>query len=1145
MLLKTSKQMPFEKEQIMPKLMRFLSCTFHSAPRRRLICRISGLAVLAAAGITAQAAPSSINLAANQQVIDGYGFSSAWCGQFSTAKNNALYNTLGFSLLRIRIDPNQYWTDETVNASAAHARGAKVLGTPWSPPAYMKDNTNVVHGSLLPGQYAAYATYLNQAANTIGLDYVSLQNEPDWNPDYEGCVWNGTQFQTFCASNAQVITKPVVMPEAVNFNNSLSDPTLNDATAASHVSIVAGHFYGGGNSVHQNALNKGKHVWETEHYLTGGQSDFNVSMQLAKEVSDAMNNQFSAYFWWWVNDGQNDGTCLVNSSGTIIKPGYILGQFAKWIRPNANRVTTDYNPTANIYVTAYEVTGGTNLVIVALNMGNSQVIQQFNIVNGTVAMLEGYRTSSSESMADAGGYAVSAGSFTAALPAQSVTTFVQTGGAGTPPAPGNLTATAVSGSQIDLAWTPNATNATAYLVERSTDNVIFSQLASLSASATNFSNTGLPGSSTYYYRVRAGNNGVFSLYSNTANATTLPGAPATPTGLTGVAGNGRVTLAWNASGGTPATGYNLKRSTTSGGPYTTVFALTATNFIDLPLSNLTAYYYVVVGTNSYGTSPNSTQVRLTPLPTALPAPWLDQDIGSVGQTGGASRNNTIATVTGSGADIWGNADAFHYDYFLATNDCTIIARVTSVENTDPWAKAGVMIRQTLAAGSSQAMMVITPGNGASFQWRATTGGTMSQSPSGGVSAPYWVKLVRTGSSFRGYMSADGGEWTQVGSAQTISMAGAVYVGLPVTAHDNTNLCTATFDNLWSTAPLGAWQHQDIGSVGAAGSATNSTSLFAVAGAGGDIWDNADAFNYAFLPVTNDCTIVARVTSVQNINVWSKAGVMIRASLDANAVNAYIAVTPNNGVTWQYRSSAGGTTANANTTGLNAPYWVKLVRSGNTFSGYRSPNGVTWTQQGTSQTFAMASTAYIGLAVTSHNSASLCTAAFDNVTAPGWPGLPAAPASLTATAGDVKVVLNWATTSNAGSYNVKSTTSSGGPYTLLTNVLTTGYTNTGLLNGTTYYYVVSSVNIAGESTNSLQAGATPAASPNLIISQTGTNFMFSWPAASAGFTLQATTNLASGNWATVTSAVPQLVGDQWLVALPFPTNAEPAYYRLTK
>src|SRR5436309_1337662 len=94
---------------------------------------IHALAAAMAAGAVSLSASAqcTINMTANQQVIDGYGFSSAWCGQLSSAKNNALYGTLGFSILRIRIDPNQSWTDETVNASAAHAAGAKVLGTPW------------------------------------------------------------------------------------------------------------------------------------------------------------------------------------------------------------------------------------------------------------------------------------------------------------------------------------------------------------------------------------------------------------------------------------------------------------------------------------------------------------------------------------------------------------------------------------------------------------------------------------------------------------------------------------------------------------------------------------------------------------------------------------------------------------------------------------------------------------------------------------------------------------------------------------------------------------------------------------------------------------------------------------------------------
>jgi len=468
-----------------------------------------------------------------------------------------------------------------------------------------------------------------------------------------------------------------------------------------------------------------------------------------------------------------------------------------------------------------------------------------------------------------------------------------------------------------------------------------------------------------------------------------------------------------------------------------------------------------------------------------------------------------------------------------------------VEDTDPWAKAGVMIRQSLSVGSAHAMMVITPGNGASFQWRSTTGGTMSQSPSGGVRAPYWVKLVRSGNSFRGYISPDGGAWSQVGVAQTISMGSAAYVGLPVTAHDNADLCTATFDNVWTTAPAGSWQHQDIGIVGQAGSASNSKSLFAVTGAGADIWGNADAFNYAYLQATNDCTVIARVTAIESVNVWSKAGVMIRESLNANSANAFIAVTPSNGVTFQYRSSTGGNGANNNTTGFTAPYWVKLVRSSNTFTGYRSPDGVNWTQQGSPVTITMASAVYAGLAVTSHDSSTACMAAFDNVSAPGWTtsAPPPPPTGLSATAGNGLAALTWMPSASATSYNVKRATANGGPYSIMQSVATTNYTDAGLTNGTTYYYVVSALNPAGESGNSAQVALSPRPSMNLTL--TGTNLTFSWPLASEGFTLQSRTNLALGTWVNVISPAPQIVGDEWHLVLPVPANTGSAFYRLIK
>jgi glucuronoarabinoxylan endo-1,4-beta-xylanase len=377
--------------------------------------------------LSAQAATCTIDVNANRQTIDGFGFSSAWSGALSTAKNDALYSTLGFSLLRIRIDPAQNWSDETANSSAAHARGVKVLGTAWTPPAAMKSNNSTVGGNLRTDQYPAYATWLNQAANSIGLDFVSFQNEPDITVDYDSCSWTPSQMQTFARFNAPSIGRSVVMPESFNFNDAYSDPTLNDSSSAANVAVIGGHIYGNGLYVHQNAINKGKKVWMTEHYISDTQSNMGNCITIAKEISDCMNAQMNAYFWWWVADFDTSVN-LVNNSGTIFKNGYTIGQFAKWIRPGAVRVAADYNPSTGVFVTAYK--NGTNLVIVAVNTSNGSVNQPFSIVNSSVGSVTPYRTSSSQNMAQLGNIALSGNSFTASLPSQSVTTFVQASGGG-------------------------------------------------------------------------------------------------------------------------------------------------------------------------------------------------------------------------------------------------------------------------------------------------------------------------------------------------------------------------------------------------------------------------------------------------------------------------------------------------------------------------------------------------------------------------------------------------------------------------------------------------------------------------------------------------------------------------------------------
>ena len=139
----------------------------------------------------------------------------------------------------------------------------------------------------------------------------------------------------------------------------------------------------------------------------------------------------------------------------------------------------------------------------------------------------------------------------------------------------------------------------------------------------------------------------------------------------------------------------------------------------------------------------------------MPSPWSDVDIGSVGQAGSATYLNGTFTVKGSGSDIWNTADAFHFVYQPWTGDGEIIAQVASVQNTDVWAKAGVMIRETLNANSKHAMMVVTPGSGVSFQQRTSTGGTSVDTTTTGRTAPQFLRLTRVGSTFTAYYSSTG------------------------------------------------------------------------------------------------------------------------------------------------------------------------------------------------------------------------------------------------------------------------------------------------------------------------------------------------------------------------------------------------------
>jgi hypothetical protein len=176
------------------------------------------------------------------------------------------------------------------------------------------------------------------------------------------------------------------------------------------------------------------------------------------------------------------------------------------------------------------------------------------------------------------------------------------------------------------------------------------------------------------------------------------------------------------------------------------------------------------------------------------------------------------TMTASGADIWRingvEADEFHFAYKMLSGAGSITAKVVSIDNTDPWAKAGVMIRESLNPDSAHVFACVTPGNGVAMQYRPSTGGTSVNNNQTGVTAPYWVKLERSISGlFTVSQSANGTSWQPILGAmvENIPMNTNVYIGLALTAHDAALTCHAVFSSVTTTGNVtGQWADQDIG-----------------------------------------------------------------------------------------------------------------------------------------------------------------------------------------------------------------------------------------------------------------------------------------------------------------------------------------------
>ena len=378
---------------------------------------------------------------------------------------------------------------------------------------------------------------------------------------------------------------------------------------------------------------------------------------------------------------------------------------------------------------------------------------------------------------------------------------------------------------------------------------------------------------------------------------------------------------------------------------------------------------------------------MPPAPVPPLAPWTSNDVGATGVAGSAGSSAGLFVVKGGGADIWDAADAFQFVHQTLAGDGTIIARVAAVQGVHAWTKAGIMIRDGMTAPAANVALVVSASKGLSFQYRRTAG-ALAESVRAAGAAPRWLKLTRTGDIFKASTSADGVSWTSVGQV-TVQLPATIEVGLVVSSHNPSTAAAATFDkvSVAFAAPLPAgWRSLDIGSVAKTGRATGAGGTFSIAGGGADIWGTADAFRFTYVPLNGDGAIVARVAQVQNVNAWTKAGVMIRQSADARSAHASLFVTPAKGIAFQERTAAGAVSTSSSVSG-KAPRFVKLTRAGAKVTAFVSADGVSWTKTG-AQTLTMSGPVLAGLAVTSHDNTTLATAAFDRVTVSDGSALPA-------------------------------------------------------------------------------------------------------------------------------------------------------------
>ncbi len=409
-----------------------------SVSRRSLLATVPVVAAAtgAALGTPAQAQTTVVvEPSVGQQIIHGFGGMNhtVWISDLTAAQRETAFGNgtgqLGFTILRIPVHEDRAnWSREVATARRASELGAKVIASPWNPPASM---TETFSGGkrLRYNQYGAYATHLNDfntfmANNGVNLYAISVQNEPDYAAEWT--AWTATEITRFLRENAASIGTRIIAPESFQYRKNLSDPILNDAAALANTDILGAHLYGTQNADLPYPLFQekggGKELWMTEVYHPNSSDSADLwpgALDVGEHMHRALlNGRFQTYIWWYIRRSYGP----MREDGQISKRGANMAHYSKWVRPGYQRITATANPQSNVYITAFK--SGSKIVIVAVNKNSADVYLPFTVRDAGSGTFSTWLTDASRTLAAYTSVTMTGGSFSASLPARSIRTFV-------------------------------------------------------------------------------------------------------------------------------------------------------------------------------------------------------------------------------------------------------------------------------------------------------------------------------------------------------------------------------------------------------------------------------------------------------------------------------------------------------------------------------------------------------------------------------------------------------------------------------------------------------------------------------------------------------------------------------------------------